>query len=296
MHNTITKASISTSEISMIFSTKRRCLNSFFFLAFWSRLSPSDCLASKNRKNSLPLRKRPVKDLFVIEQDLQKRGFRFVIGSDESGRGCIAGPVVAASFCVVPNMLSLSLPSSIASSEVYIDGVDDSKVLTKTERDQIYKEVLNRPDTFVWSVVTRSNEQIDETSLEQATQECFQESIENVMEQLRSRLALTEEDTGLKNLFYSIVDGHKSPAKLSITSRPYKSADEIVYSVALASTIARCHHETIMDDLATQYPLYCFEDHGGYPTRGHVEVLHRYGPSSVHRMSTKPVKDREAMM
>ena len=100
----------------------------------------------------------------------------------------------------------------------------------------------------------------------------------------------------MKDLVYSIVDGHKSPAKLPVTSRPYKAADEIVYSVSLASIIARRHHEIIMEDLATQYPLYCFEDHGGYPTRGHIEALHRHGPSSVHRMSTKPVKDREAMI
>lgn len=289
----------------MLFSTKRKVFCGLAGISVFLLVFGVESLASKQRKKSLPLRKRPLKDLLVIEQDLRRRGFRFIIGSDESGRGCIAGPVVAASFCVVPDLLLLSSPSSISSSDVFIDGVDDSKILSREERERIYQEILSRSDAVVWSVVTRSNEQIDETSLEQATQECFKESIENVVEQLQTRLALLEGETAdsdsnndkvdSKDLFYSIVDGHRSPTKLPMTSRPYKGADEIVYSVALASIIARCHHETIMTDLAALHPLYSFEDHGGYPTRGHVEALHQHGPSSVHRMSTKPVKDREAM-
>ena len=267
------------------------------FLVFGFQLPPSECLASKTRKKSLPLRKRPLRDTLVIEQDLQQRGFRFIIVSDESGRGCIAGPVVAASCCcIVPDLFSRSTTSNKnPSPDVFIEGVDDSKVLTKASRERIYQEILNRPDAFVWSVAVRSNEQIDDTSLEQATQDCFQDCIETVMEQLQTRFDLTTNEEDLNNDFYSIVDGHKSPAKLSITSRPYKGADEIVYSVALASIIARCHHETIMSDLGILHPLYRFESHGGYPTRDHVQALHQHGPSSVHRMSCKPVKDRESM-
>jgi len=262
--------------------------------------------ASKHRKKNLPLRKRPFKDTLIIEQDLHQRGFRFILGSDESGMGTLAGPLVAACCCILPSRTT-------AAESAIIDGVDDSKLLSKETRDRIHSEIMCRPDTFVWSVATRSSTEIDSTSLEQATQECFQECIEAVRDKLlhhhhHHHLDLsptkdddndidTDDDDGADDsscLFYCIVDGHKSPGKLSmISARPLKRADEIVYTVALASIIARCHHETIMSDLAIQYPLYGFAEHGGYPTRDHIQALHQHGPSVVHRQLCKPVRDRQ---
>jgi ribonuclease HII len=250
-------------------------------------ICPVTSLASNKRQ--LPLRKRSLKDALQIEEGLYKRGFRYIIGSDESGTGCIAGPIVTASCCCVTGCAS--------SSRILIEGVDDAKRLTRTLRRDIYQVILDHPDHFAWAVATRSNQVIDELSLEQATKECFQESIENVVQQIKhthGEAVVQEQDD--QSLFYSICDGHKSQKLISndsrIPSRAWKAGDEVVYTVALASIIARCHHEQIMEDMALQYKGYWLEDNEGYPSRQHIEALHAHGPSPVHRQSCKPVKDR----
>ena len=240
-------------------------------------------LASRqDLKKQKPLRQR--KDTLSVERHLQHiRGYRYVIGSDDSGRGCIAGPVVTASCCIVGDLQD--------ENAVIIPEVDDSKLLSRESRNRIYETILSRPKSFVWAVASRSNQDIDATSMDQATQECFQETIESVINQLQEldgkNMPPLEDDNIMR--FYSIIDGHKSP-KISISSRPWKGGDEMVYSVALASILARVTHEYIMEN--TSIPLYGFEDNHGYPTRSHIQALHQHGPSAIHRKSCKPVQGR----
>jgi len=239
------------------------------------------CLAGNNsNKRHKPLAKRSTKDALIIEQGLKERGFSYVIGSDESGRGCIAGGLITASCCILE-----------AATESIIQGVDDSKRLTKESRDRIHQEILSKPDIFVWSVATKSSQEIDDITLEQATQDCFQESIDDVIQQLRQRVDFNPKNVEHTSI-YSIIDGNKSPNLNPITSRAWKRGDEMVYSVALASIIARCHHEKIITGLAAEFPLYQFDKNGCYASRQHTEALHQHGPSPVHRQSCKPVKGR----
>lgn len=205
-----------------------------------------------------------------VESGLHKRGFRFIIGSDEAGRGCIAGPVVVASYSSL-----ITQPS--------IGGVDDSKNLSEKERIRIHDEILLRPDAHAWTVAESSNLDIEESNILKATMDSFQESIESLV----AKYELPWNET------YSIVDGKKTP-KLSILvpCRPFVKGDSKVYTVALASVIAKVTRDNIMVKAHELYPEYGFDKHKGYPTRDHIEAIHRHGPCPLHRMTFKPLKGR----
>lgn len=206
-----------------------------------------------------------------VESGLHERGFRFVVGSDEAGRGCIAGPVVVASCCLLSN------------AQPCIQDVDDSKNLCREERNRIHDEILARPDIYAWTVAERSNVDIAESNILLATVDGFCESIESLVEDYDLPL----------NETYCIVDGKKAP-KLSIpvSCRPYVKGDSKVYTVALASILAKVTRDRIMVDAHELYPVYGFDEHKGYPTRDHIQAIHTHGPCPLHRMSFKPLKGR----
>lgn len=211
-----------------------------------------------------------------VEAELRNRNYRYIIGSDESGRGCIAGPVVVVSCCILPELL----PEPIT-------GVDDSKKLSVEDRERIYELVVNQPDVYGWNVAICPNTKIDESDILKATMACFSESIEGLVVKL---------DMDVDEA-YSIVDGKKN-AKLTgrakgLSCRPWVKADEEVYTVALASVIAKVTRDQIMTNEAhSLYPAYGFDKNKGYATKDHVIAVHTHGPCPIHRMSFKALKNR----
>jgi ribonuclease HII len=231
---------------------------------------------ASNNINHRPLRQRTQNPLQFERELVVKRGYQYVIGSDESGCGCLAGPIIAASCCILTDLATY----------VPIDGVDDSKLLSLLERERIYSLVMDHPEIYQSSIITRTNVDIDATSVQDATISGLQESIETLVSNMPSR---TNDD---KKSLYSIVDGHRSP-RLPFTSRPFKGGDAIVYTVALASILARVTHDRIMLQAAKDYPLYEFLENGGYASPAHLVALDKHGPSSLHRKSCKPVRGRD---
>jgi ribonuclease HII len=204
-----------------------------------------------------------------VEKNLQKRGFRYIIGSDEAGRGCIAGPVVVASCCCL--------------SSGNIDGVDDSKNLNETERLAIFREIQSSPSMYAWTVAEASNLDIDKANILRASLSAFRESIETLVEKYDLPF----------NATYSIVDGNKTPKlSLSIPCRPWVKGDANVYTVACASVIAKVTRDQLMMDAHKLFPEYGFDKNKGYPTRDHIQAIHTHGPCPLHRMSFKPLKGR----
>lgn len=216
--------------------------------------------------------RRESDDRLAVEKGLVERGFTAIIGSDETGRGSVAGPVVAASCCVLADW----------SEYIAIPGVGDSKTLTPEDRNRIYEEILSEPDLYVWEIAQQTSKQIDESNILMATMECFRESIEAVAEKL-------PEDA----VSYSIVDGKKTP-KLSIKlpCRPWVKGDAEVYSVSLASILARVTLERLSLEWHQAYPEYGFDVNKGYATKEHVIAIHRHGPCPLHRLSFKSLKGR----
>lgn len=213
-----------------------------------------------------------------VEVALRKRGFQYIIGCDEVGRGCIAGPVVTASCCI--------LTSDFSTYEPFLT-LNDSKALSEVERNGIYNHIMSNPKTYAWCICERSNMEIDSSNILKATMECFRESI----------LRLVQTENLPLDSTYAIVDGNKSP-KLSkfehaVACRPWVKGDANVYSVALASVIAKVTRDRMMKtDVHQLYPQYGFDSHKGYPTRRHIEAIHMHGPCPHHRMSFKTLKGR----
>jgi ribonuclease HII len=273
--------------------------------------SPPALTTSSRQKK----KRKSLEALLEVESDLRARGYSYVIGCDDTGgAGCIAGPIVVASCCLLKPFSSflpvVSSPPPSSSSGCLVSqsamrsliDVNDCKGLTPAQRREIYDAVHSYPDIFAVSIAQRSPRQIDEGNLARATQSAFAESIETLVD----NYGLPFEKS------YAIVDGKVSPKLYSnrrtheeseavdlqatqntFSVRPYVDGDAHVYTVAMASILARVERDKMMEDLHRQHPLYGFDQHFGFGRRDHIEAIHRLGAiEGVHRMSFKQVKGR----
>jgi len=180
-----------------------------------------------------------------------------VCGVDEAGRGPIAGPVVAAAV-VLPDR--------------DIEGLNDSKKLSATRREQLAEEILNAAAVGVGIC---SVDEIEELNILHAAMLAMRRAVESLP---------------LKAAF-ALVDGNRIPENLPCVAETLVRGDGREACIAAASIIAKTHRDKIMCDLAATYPGYGFERHVGYPTLAHVKALKSLGPSPAHRRSFRPVRD-----
>ncbi|KAL3801198.1 hypothetical protein ACHAWO_013991 [Cyclotella atomus] len=269
------------------------------------------------RSISNPKKKQQsLESLLSLETDLQSRGYKYVIGCDDAGgAACIAGPVVCASCCVLQpftSFLPLSTKqSSIVSAEVMetMSKVNDSKMLSSAQINQIYDTVMAHPQLFAVSVAHRSPSDIDDLNLLRATQLAFAESIETLVNKHdlpRDKLYAIVDGTISPKLYAServqtndeaeqIKTQHELQEKL-FPVRPKVNADAEVYTCALASIIAGVERENMMKELHKNHPDYGFDRNMGRASKNHIETLHRLGAlDGVHRYSFKQVKGRYMM-
>lgn len=193
---------------------------------------------------------------YRYENRISRKGHRFIAGVDESGRGPLAGPVVAAAV--------------ILENYKFRNRVDDSKILTPRQRLLAYDEILKHS---TYSVAVIGHKIIDTINIYNAT-----------------KLAMEKAVIGLSvRPDFLLIDGN---IRLSL---PYKSlsikkGDRLSISIACASIIAKVHRDRIMEGLHRLYPEYGFMNHKGYGTVLHMTSLKKYGPSPVHRRSFEPIK------
>jgi len=224
---------------------------------------------------------------FQYEQSIRNRGYPYVVGCDEVGRGALAGPVVAASCTLLlkPSMTASDIKAILEQEEQDLFTlVDDSKILSESMRYNVYQKIHDKPELYGFSFAERNAQDIDRLNILNASMECFAESIETLV----TNYQLPTHET------YCIVDGNKSPKLLSsITCRPYVQGDAHILTIAMASILAKVKRDQFMITKAHRlYPQYGFDVHKGYPTRNHILAIHKYGPSPIHRMSFKPLKGR----
>lgn len=272
-------------------------------------------------------------DILSYERSLiTKRGYSYILGSDETGRGSIAGPLITATCCILtltndeigemvdpsnlPTVGLLSPPDYSSGSNLQNDSlIKDSKQLSPEDRELIYEAIVNNPDVYAISVSQRSNAEIDNTNnIQKSTMEAFQESIEDLAEntlfpymfsrQNSENCSVNDKETTTPIAVpsdleccgcYGIVDGKKSPKVSTIPSfpcRPMVRADQQVYTVALASIIAKVTHDRMFDEWHKEFPQYGFDQNKGYATKDHIEAIHKYGPCPLHRMTFKSLKGR----
>ena len=193
-----------------------------------------------------------------LERELARRGYRLVAGVDEVGRGCLAGPVVAA---------AVILPS-----ECVLPGLDDSKRLDAETREKIASVVRARAVAF--GVGTVAACEIDQRDILRASLQAMRLAVD----------ALTPPAEAL------LVDAVTIPG-VRRPQLPIVHGDALCASIAAASIVAKVHRDALLRDLARRYPVYGFEHHKGYGTSEHWDALRRYGPCPEHRLSFEGVAE-----
>ncbi|WP_217924642.1 ribonuclease HII [Miltoncostaea oceani] len=186
-----------------------------------------------------------------------------VLGCDEAGRGCLAGPLSVAAVLIDHRHLGTADLRIIAE-------VDDSKRLSAKRRGALYPEILRIADRVV--VLHACAATIDARGLHRT----------NVSLMIRA-LALGGEDVDAR-----LVDGF-ALGPSAPEHRRLVRGDSLSASIACASVIAKVSRDRVMEALSRRHPGYGFEIHAGYPTRAHTQALADLGPSTAHRLSFKGV-------
>ena len=195
-------------------------------------------------------------DLLAYEKELYNQGIEYIAGTDEAGRGPLAGPVVAA---------AVILPKGLI-----ITGVNDSKQLTEKKREELF-DIINEKALAI-GISFIDNNKIDEINILEA-----------------SRLAMMEAIKQLKiKPQYVLSDAMKM--NIDVPVKPIIKGDALSESIAAASIIAKVMRDRYMDEMDLKYPNYGFKKHKGYPTKDHIEAIKKYGITPIHRKTFKPIK------
>jgi ribonuclease HII len=190
-----------------------------------------------------------------IEDALSRFGFVHVAGVDEVGRGCLAGPVVAAAVILEPGRR--------------IDGLADSKLLLPAERERLSE--LVRRDALAWAVGEVGPADIDRMAIQHASIEAMRRAV--------ARLAPQPDIV--------LVDAFCIPG-LTVAQRGIVHGDRISATIAAASIVAKVYRDAMMVALHERDDRYGFARHKGYATPQHLEAVARFGYSVQHRRSFRP--------
>jgi len=177
---------------------------------------------------------------------------KYIAGTDEAGRGPLAGPVVAAAV--------------IFDKDVFIEGVNDSKQLSEKEREDLLPQIIEKCLTCSVSVI--SHIRIERINILQASLLAMTTSIDRL--KIKPDLIL--------------VDGNKS-LNHPVLSIPIIKGDSKSFAIASASIIAKVARDRIMKRLHIYYPHYSWSKNKGYGTPEHIAAIKAYGPSPFHRIS-----------
>jgi ribonuclease HII len=182
-------------------------------------------------------------------------GFVNVAGVDEVGRGCLAGPVVAAAVVLDPGR--------------YVPRVCDSKTVTALERERLYERITR--SAVAWGVAAAGPQEIDTINIHQASLRAMQRAV--------MALAPTAD--------FVLVDAFRIP-DLLMAQRAVVHGDARCTAIAAASIVAKVTRDRLMLELHVQDPRYGFDRHKGYATRDHLDAVSRFGYSEIHRRSFRP--------
>lgn len=191
------------------------------------------------------------KELFEYDTELRK-DFPVICGVDEAGRGPLAGDVYATAV--------------ILNDSVFIDYLNDSKKVSEKRREKLFDEIKEKAVSYC--IATATVEEIDRLNILQATMLAMKRAVEGLG--IKPDLAL--------------IDGNRTP-DIDCKCIAVVKGDATSASIASASILAKVARDRYMKDLALKYPEYHFEQHNGYPTKLHYEMLKKFGVSEVHRKS-----------
>lgn len=181
-------------------------------------------------------------------------------GCDEAGRGCLAGPVVAA---------AVIMPMDYHHAEL-----NDSKKLSFAHRNRIKTDV--KQDALAWAIGVVSNKEIDEINILNASFLAMHRAIDQL--QIRPELLL--------------IDGNRFNQYEGIDHKAIIKGDGKYFSIAAASVLAKTYRDELMTDLHEKHPEYGWCSNAGYPTAAHRDAIRRYGITDHHRKSFRLLPDQ----
>ncbi|WP_124101220.1 ribonuclease HII [Ruminococcus sp. Marseille-P6503] len=184
--------------------------------------------------------------------DEYRKKYPIVCGADEAGRGPLAGAVFAAAVIFAPDTV--------------IEGINDSKKLTAKKREKLFEEITEKAEYF--SIQRAEVEEIEKINILQSAMLAMKRAVEDI--DCASDIVL--------------IDGNKVP-EFAYRTEPIVKGDGKSQSIAAASILAKVARDKYMEEMAEKYPQYQFEKHKGYGTRLHYEMLDKFGPCEIHRLS-----------
>jgi ribonuclease HII len=202
----------------------------------------------------------PLKPDFSAEARLLASGCKFVAGTDEAGRGPLAGPVVAAAVILRPE----DLPK----------GIDDSKRLSKAARERAFEEIMRTSAAIAFA--SASAKEVDALNILRA-----------------SLLAMTRAIAALSIApGHVLADGRDIPPGLSCPATALVKGDQRSLSIAAASIVAKVMRDRMMAAAHSELPVYGFISNQGYGSAAHMAAIEAYGPvKRLHRYSFAPMKE-----
>lgn len=204
--------------------------------------------------------RRRIAAMWQFEQQAKTRGYQWIAGTDEVGRGPLAGPVVAA---------AVILPETAELPEI-----KDSKKLTEQQREQL--NGLIKEQALAWAIAEVSEKEIDAINILEASRLAMQKAVEGLSKRQAADFVL--------------LDGLPNP-RIQLPSQAIIKGDNKSISVAAAAIIAKVYRDNLMKAYDAQYPGYGFAIHKGYPTAEHMQAIAELGPCPLHRMSFRPLCD-----
>ena len=191
----------------------------------------------------------------TVENEIRRLGYVHVAGVDEVGRGCLAGPVVAAAVALRP--------------DEYVAGIADSKVLMAADRERLFGDITAA--AVAWHVAIVEADEIDRINIHRASLKAMQLAV----------MALVPLPG------FVLVDGFRIP-DLPIPQRHMIGGDRRSTAIAAASILAKVTRDRIMTELHAADPRYGFDQHKGYATRAHLDAVAAFGYSARHRRTFRP--------
>lgn len=194
------------------------------------------------------------------EQELFNQGHKLIASLDEVGRGPLAGPVVSA--CVIIDSSFQITPE--------LEKIKDSKKLNSKQRQLLFPIIKKSVKAVEIGIC--DNNVVDKVNILQAS-----------FLSMRKALKKTNLEPDI-----ILVDGKFKIPKVNIPQEAIVSGDNLIFSIAMASIIAKVSRDFLMEEFHKKYPLYRFDKHKGYGTKLHMEMISLYGPCPIHRLSFAP--------
>lgn len=193
-----------------------------------------------------------LKNMLLIEEALYDKGYEYICGVDEAGRGPLCGPVVAA---------AVILPKHGC-----IEGVNDSKKISEKKREKLYDDIMK--GAIAVGVGISDVDVIEKVNILNATKIAMKKAIES--------LSIKPD--------YVLIDGNQK-IDIEILQETVVSGDAKSESIASASIIAKVTRDRVLRKFDEIYPEYGFAKHKGYGTKAHIEAIKKYGLTPIHRKS-----------